>query len=549
MQTLHPLTSAQQSIWLDQIANPHSTQYSTAGLMDIDGPLDVKLFEQAVTHVSEIHDALRIVLHEQPGVPAQSVLPCAGVRLTQLDVSGHDDAEARARAYLHEIFNTPFDMYGGPLWRSHLVRVSETRHLWLQTYHHLVVDGVSSTLLYNHVFAAYNRLKRGEPLPTEPERSCLEVVTEDLLYRQSERHQRDLDFWSQRFAEMPPLLIKAPEVQSRHPARKTDQVVWSMPRAMLGQITEFSAARGLSLTQFMMALVCAYFARANDIAEVVFGLSVHNRGGARHKTTIGMFASVVPLAITVDRTRSFVDLMESASRELRACYRHQRVSAADLHRHLMLAKSGRQRIFDVFLSVENFFEELVPDGTTVQFSQPPHDFSQAPLGIHVHDWVQAVDVPIDFDFWMDSLTRDSVVLMRDRMERIVTAVLSDPDVAIDDIPFVSDEEGDRIVGFCEGMPETRNRDCFIHELFEAQVEKSPGALAVTDGSLQLTYGELNERANQLAHYLVAQGAGPDRLVTLYIERGIELVVSMLGVLKAGAAYVPIEAGTPAQRVA
>jgi non-ribosomal peptide synthetase component F len=354
----------------------------------------------------------------------------------------------------------------------------------------------------NAVIDCYNSLLRGDPLPTERGPSYLEFLAEDRAYLESRRYTRDLDFWCKRFAEVPPPLFSQADLKLPSGVAQCDQVVWSIPRSLFQQITAFSTERGLSVTHFMLALICAYFARTSAVKEMVIGLSVHNRGTARQKCTIGTFASVIPVVIEIDQSRSFGDLMQTVATELRRCFRYQKVPLADVNRRLKLAQHGRRQLFDVTFSLENFFDEHFFDGgVKTHFIPQRREVTHGPLGICIHDWQLANDVPFEFNFEARALSRAVVESMRERMALIVDAVLSGVDRGVDELPLMSKGERNRVIKFSEGTRSAYATDDLIHGLFEAQVAQTPQAIAVRDSREQLTYAQLNERANQLAHYL------------------------------------------------
>ncbi|RSZ55127.1 amino acid adenylation domain-containing protein, partial [Massilia atriviolacea] len=547
--TALPLSSVQQLVFLDQLLHPDLPIYNIGMAWHIAGPVDPLLLAQAINSVANGNDALRLLFSEENGLARQRILDSVHVELPVVDFSGQPDADARARAYMNAAFAAPFKLFDGLAWSAELVLAGEAGSYWFQRYHHLVTDGYGMSIIAHAVAHAYQALLAQAPAaPAGP--SYAEFVADDAHYLQSARYGRDRDFWLERFARLPaPLLAPRLAAAGQGGPAPSGQLDWQLPRARYDAYTAFAKEHGLSMPQLLLAAIGACFARMADVDEVVVGVPVHNRGGARQKQTVGMFSSISPVGIRVDRSASFVALMGEVAAEMRRCHRHQRFPVAELNRALKLARDGREQLFDLTLSAMSFNGDNSFGGAPTRVVPLEHGLERTPLAIVLRDHHAGADVTVEFVFSSACFDEAQVQAIQARIALILDAAMQAPDTAIDQLAFLSDTELRQVlVDFNateRGLPHTH---C-IHSMFEAQVALSPDAPALSCGADTLSYAELNRRANRLAHHLRALGVQADQRVAICVERSIDMIVGLLGILKAGAGYVPLDPAYPAERLA
>ncbi|WP_211470774.1 non-ribosomal peptide synthetase, partial [Collimonas humicola] len=545
---VHELSSVQQVVWLDQMLNPDIPYYNIGLAVQIDAAVDPLLLQQAIRDFAMANDASRLTLVKAGGVAQQQVLPSLEFVLPVLDLSGAADGDQHARQHMERVFKQAFDLYGGPLWKMELIRVSPVRYYWLLCYHHLVADGISTSQSFVSIAKAYNRLLGLDSTVAETAPSYLDFIAKDQDYFASSRFALDKEFWRQRFTQLPARLVAGDSALAAKTLAPSEQVYWPIQRPLFEKMTAFASGHGFSGSDFMLALTSIYFARVVDLEEVVIGVPVHNRSNAREKNTFGMFSSIIPVGFALDRQQPFVHAMAAVAKEMRRCYRHQRFPIAEINRLHNVVQNGYRQLFDVSLSFEVFNTDFPMGAGMASGVELDHGFEQTPLAISVQDFHRDQDVLVVFDYNTRHFTRDEIVRMQSRMALLMDAVLSGADCPIDQLPLLTAAERHQIVcgwnATQAGYPAP-----LLQQLFEAQVEKTPDAVAVVHGQAQLSYAELNRQANQLAHYLRELGVQPDDRVAICVERGLTMVVALLGVLKAGAAYVPLDPAYPADRLA
>ncbi|MEM4990087.1 amino acid adenylation domain-containing protein [Collimonas sp. H4R21] len=546
--SVHPLSSVQQVVWLDQMLNPDIPYYNIGLAVQIDAAVDPLVLQQAIRYFAVENDAARLVLVKAGGMAQQQVLPSVDFVLPVLDFSGEADGDLHARQRMEQVFKQPFDLYGGLLWKMELIRVSPSRYYWLLCYHHLVADGISTSQSFTSIASAYNRLLGLDVTLAEAAPSYLDFIAKDRDYFSSARFALDKEFWRQRFTQLPARLVAGDSALAARQLAPSAQRYWSIDRPRFDKMTAFAAAHGFSAPDFMLALTSVYFARANDLDEVVIGVPIHNRGNAREKSTFGMFSSIIPVAIALDRQQPFSQAMAAVAKELRRCYRHQRCPIVEINRAHNVVQNGYRQLFDVSLSYEVFNTDFPMGDGLASGVKLDHGFEQTPLALSVRDFHQGQDVLVVFDYNTRHFTQDEIVRIQSRMALLMDAVIDGADCAIARLPLLDAGERHQVVTAWNAT-QASYPSSLLPQLFEAQAEKTPQAAAVVQGAEQLSYAELNRQANRLAHYLRELGVQPDDRVAVCVERGVSMVAGLLGVLKAGAAYVPLDPAYPADRLA
>ncbi|MFJ5362464.1 amino acid adenylation domain-containing protein, partial [Pectobacterium sp. CHL-2024] len=545
-----PLSSTQQVVWLDQTLNPDSPNYNIGTWLRIDEHLDETLFSQAFEMLVSRHDALHLQLIHTHGLPLQALTDAFSTSINVYDFSHYDDAEERAQQHIHATFMRPFDLRG-KLWSSDLLRVSDTHRYWQFCCHHLIADGWSLKLLVNKLVATYNQLKKsdnaGEIAP-----AYLDYIAEDLIYLDSRHYQSDLKFWLDRYSTLPPALIpllsQGQEFTSELPAPH----LWQLKNEHFHKIENIAAEQGLSVLHFMYAILACYFSRTTETEDIVIGIPIHNRRNAKQKNTIGMFSSVIPIGVSIKKEDSFLDIMRNVAAELRRCYKHQRLPITEINQNTRIRqKTGRAQLFDITLSLEWFEFNVHMEGTDTTFLTP-HRATQFPLAISIYQYDfedKNTPVTVEFNFDTRYLSREDVIAIQSRLALLVDAAITSLDMAVENAPILPPTERQQILVDFNATDAEFPQHTLIHERFEQQVEQTPDAIAVIFEEQSLSYAELNRRANQLAHRLLTLGIKPDDRVALCVERSLEMVVGLMGILKSGAAYVPLDPTYPTERLA
>ncbi|WP_244131951.1 non-ribosomal peptide synthase/polyketide synthase [Burkholderia plantarii] len=548
------LTSSQREIWFDQEVHGDAPVYNIGGYVRIAGKVDPARMEQAIRLLIDKHDALRIVLspvQDEDGVPMQEIAREMPFTLPFTDLSALDDPDAAARLRVDRQLETPFVLQGGRLFRFELLKLGEANFQLVLVHHHLIIDGWAIGLMLDSLGAIYGELEAGQaPALSAP--SYVKFIEQDRQYRESPKFDQHRAYWLDKFSDVPePLFAPRFQAAARGGVVPSRHHRFSLPRAYYERLVALAQACDATSFHVILAVLYVYFARTAGREDLTVGLPILNRANAELKATLGMFAGVSAVRLRFDHALSFRELLAALGSLLKQDYRYQRFPVSELNRELGLWRVQRSQVFDISLSYERNDHDLRFGEAVASAVKSSNNHEQTPLAVYLRENRFDDQVWVHFIYNQAYFEQDEIEALAQRFRHLLDQVLAEVATPLHRLAVVTPEERARIArwGAAEaGLPRDAAADSTIHARFEAQVERAPDAIAVVHEGERLTYGELNARANRLAHHLIARGVRPDDRVAICVERGLALVVGVLGVLKAGAGYVPMDPAYPAARL-
>ncbi|MGW1998235.1 AMP-binding protein, partial [Embleya sp. NPDC001921] len=559
-----PVTAAQREIWLAEQRSPEAGAALRMGeYLEIDGPIDPGMFEAALRIVVAETDALRVRVVPGEGGPLQIVEHVLPWALTLVDVADEPDPDGAARAWIASDLAQPMDLASGPLFGFALLRMASDRFWWCHMYHHAVMDGYGLSLVARRTAAVYTALARGQQAGPSPFGRLSALVRADQEYRASDEGATDRKYWAERLSGWSPAVAIPP----RHgftaeecdpgrvePAEQAPVFGHSVP-GMARRTRELPLPQALRAAawhanlppnRFVVAAVALYAHRLTGMGDVTVGLAVAGRLDRAARTTPGMLANGVPVRLSVRPDMTLEDLLVQVDERMREAVTHQRYRGEDLPRDLGLPR-GAGAAFSPVVNLMGFNYDITFAGHPCTV----HNVSAgllADLMIAVWDRRNHTDLCLELRAMPEMYGDADLADHQERLLRLLANMASaDPALAIGALDVLSADERRRMLGSGD-TGEGGLVAVPIPVLFEAQVTRTPRGTALVAGDTDLTYEELNARANRLAHAFVARGIGAEDVVALALPRSIELVVSILAVLKAGAAYLPVDPGYPAERI-
>ncbi|WP_344591679.1 non-ribosomal peptide synthase/polyketide synthase [Actinomadura vinacea] len=555
-QTL-PLSFAQQRLWFLNQLDPGSVEYNVMLPVRLPGELDVVALGAAMDAVVERHEVLRTrLVAGADGVAHQVIDPPAPFPLPVVDLAGADDPLGLAERVVAREAATPFDLAGGPLIRGALLWLTEDEHVLALTMHHVVSDEWSGEVLQGDLLAFYEAFRTGLPDPLPP----LPVQYADFAVWQREWLSGDvldgqLAYWRDQLAGVPvlelPIDRPRPAVRSSAGALETFVVPAETARALRALARE----HGSTVFMTLLAAFDVFLGRYCGVDDVVVGTPVAGRGQAETEDLIGFFVNTLVLRTDLSGDPTFGELLTQVTRTALDAFANQDLPFEQLVDALVTDRDrSRTSLFQVFFTYlrEDDDGMSAPDGghayegeTKMPGTEAVRDLTLSDLSITFSD---SGTGPLFGDLEYSTALFDASTIRR--MIGHLLAVLeevTDPARRIGAIaPLPATERGD-LLSLGTGAETTADVGT-VPGLIQERARCAPDAVAVVMGDRQLTYGRLNARANQLAHRLKASGVGREDVVGVCLERGPELVVTLLGVLKAGAAYLPLDVDHPEPRL-
>ncbi|QXH58577.1 non-ribosomal peptide synthetase [Pseudomonas maumuensis] len=544
-----PLTCAQRDIWLDQISHGDSPLYNVGGYLSFDGAVDSGLLRRALDHLVSLHDGLRTVLVREAGedgVARQRFVPHMRVPLDEHDLRGQAAPFEAAQRLSKTLLQQPFDLEAGPLLRMALLNVDAGRSLLMLQAHHLILDGWGLEQLLHQLGQYYGLLELGQSLPdTAP--SYQAFIEDDQAYQNSPRQQRDLAYWLGRYPQLPDALLRPREQGLPPGATPGHALERSFDTGLLERMQHLADALQGSVAHVLLAALHVCCARAWQRDDWVVGLPVRNRGSARAKATLGLFVQVNALRMDFGRTLSFAGLVRSIGDALRRDLRHQRLPLSELNRALGLSREGRGQLFEITVSYEEEGHDLRYGSLGAHSIKVCNDHEPTPLSLHLRTNPHNGKAWLHLVYNQAWLAPEDVEVFSARLLHVLAQGLEQPQAGIDSYDLLLAEEHQRLRQW-NATAQDPDGPALIHRRIEAQAATRAEATAAVHQGRSLSYGELNDRANQLAAQLLAMGVLPEQRVAVLARRGLDTLVGLLAVLKAGAAYVPVDPAHPSERL-
>ncbi|HEX6340862.1 amino acid adenylation domain-containing protein, partial [Umezawaea sp.] len=520
-----PASAAQQRLWFLCRLDPRANlAYHITGAAEIDGPLDTGVLRAALHATAGRHETLRTSLREVDEEVVQVVSPDPAVPMTEVSTPDWSGVVAAESA-------RPFDLATGPLVRAVVVRTAPDRHVLLLSLHHVISDGWSVDVLLREVTDHYGRLTT-DPASQAPPPSAVQYAD----FAAWRREPGDLGFWRDRLADATALDLPTDRPRPAHQTHGGATVPLALPARGIGGTTTFTTlatALGVLLTKL------------SGQSAVTIGTPTAGRHHPDSTDLIGLLVNTLPLHLRTTPTATLASTLEATHAAVLDLHGHE-VPFELLVRELEPTRDqSRSPLFQVMLAVNSTPPTYRMPGVVVRPVPVPQVATQFDLVLQVEERPDAVTGSLVYN--TDLFDRSTAALFAERLAVVLDALATSPDTTLDDLDVRTDAERALLTALDTGHPAGTPTAC-VHQLVEAQVDRTPDAVALRCADSVLSYRELDARANRLAHHLIGLGIGPGDLVGVCLPRTSELVVAILGVLKAGAAYVPVDPAYPAERV-
>jgi amino acid adenylation domain-containing protein len=547
-----PLSFAQQRLWfLDQLA-PESSGYHVPYYLRSQGSLRVSVLEACFEEIVGRHETLRTTFVAKDGVPVQVIAPQNSAILHQVDVRELSEGtrEALVEKLMGEELHGPFDLSRGPLLRVMLVRVEEAQHVWLLTMHHIVSDGWSMGVFLRELMALYEAFSQGQPSPL-PE---LPIQYADFAHWQrnwltGDVLKEQLSYWKTELEGAPAVLElptdrQRPALQTFDGARQT--VVF--PEALHRSLEQFSQKQQITLFMTLLSAFEVLLYRYTAQEDFVVGSPIASRNRSEIEGLIGFFVNMTCLRADVSTDPSFTELLARVRERTLQAYANQDIPFEQLVEELGVKRDlSHTPVFQVVFALQNApWSALELPGLTLT----PLRLNRVPVryDLEFHLWEGPQGLTANVFYNTDLFDAGTIERMLGHYRILLEGIVSNPGERVTRLPLLNDAERRQLLVEWNDTRKEYPKDRCVHELFEAQVTRTPETIAVVFEEEQLTYRELNQRSNQLARYLRGLGVGPEVLVGIMVERSVEMVVALLGILKASGAYVPLDPDYPRERL-
>jgi amino acid adenylation domain-containing protein len=551
------LSYAQQRLWfLDQF-QPGTAVYNIPAAVRLQGELDLSALHRTFTEIIRRHESLRTTFSLLNGRPRQVIHPPSDAVIPLLDLSTLDEheRELEVRAIAQEEALRAFDLEGGPLLRMKVLRAGEAEHVLMVTMHHIISDGWSLGVLVKEVRQLYEGYVSGEASGLEE----LEIQYADFAAWQREWLQGEvltaqLSYWREQLKDAPPVL-ELPTDRPRPPIQtfRGASLPFTLPPELSQQLETLSRLEGTTLFMTLLAAFQTLLSRYSGQTDISVGSPIAGRTRAETEGLIGFFVNTLVLRSRMSDEPTFRELLHRVRETALSAYAHQDLPFEMLVEALQPRRSlSHSPLFQVMFDFQNRPPEAALPASSFSYLkmnvlEMEQRAAKFDLHLSMSSTIEGLSGALNYN--TDLYDAESISQMLHHFQHLLSSAVNDPAQAISTLPLLSSTERNQLLyGWNETAREFPQHNLCLHQLFEAQVEQTPDSIALVFEDEHLSYRQLDQCANQLAHLLHRHGIRPESLVALLIERSTEMVIALLAILKAGAAYVPLDPDYPHERL-
>ena len=548
-----PLSFAQQRLWFLAQLEPENPFYNQPTVLRLSGQLKLTAFQKSLEELIRRHEPLRTTFSTTVEGKAVQTINRAGefllpvINLEKLDtIAQEQEIQNLASQEAQRVFNLEQDS----LLRVTLIKLNQSEHIVLFTTHHIVSDEWSTGILVKEIATLYQAFLEGKPSPL-PELS-IQYADFSVWQREwltGEILESQLNYWQQQLQDVSLLNLPTDYPRPAINTYKGANLTFELPSSLTAAIKALAQKEGVTLFMTLLAAFKVLLHRYSNQEDIVIGTPIANRNRGEIEGLIGFFANTLVIRSNLEGNSSFRQLLQRVKEVTLGAYTHQDIPFEQLVEEMKVERHlNRHPLFDVMFTIENKSpEELSLPGVTLSYLEEKLQTAICDLALSISETETGLAGEIEYS--TELFKQSTIERMTAHFQVLLEAIIANPEQKVSELPLLTRVEQEQLLIEWNNTEAKYPEDKCLHQLFEEQVEKTPDAVAVSFESQQLTYKELNHRANQLAHYLQQQKVKPEVKVGIYLERSLEMSIAILGILKAGGAYIPIDPNYPTERVA
>ncbi|HVF49515.1 MAG TPA: amino acid adenylation domain-containing protein, partial [Pyrinomonadaceae bacterium] len=545
-----PLSFAQQRLLFLQQLEPESVAYNVPVALHLKGRLNLQALEQAIREIVRRHEPLRTTFKPTEHGAVQVISQQTDFRFSIADLRDVDEKEATMRRLMRAETGRVFDLMAGPMLRAQLLQLAEQEQVILLTMHHIAVDGWSIGLLVREVAALYEAFVTGRPSPL-PELTLqyADYAAWQLDWLKGDVLEKQLAYWRQQLGGAPPMLdLPTDKARTSAPGAEGREHLFDLPVELLETLKELSRHEGATLFMTLLAAFQVLLHKYAGQEEIVVGTPIAGRNLPEVESLVGFFVNTLALRTDLSGDPAFSQLLQRVRETSLQAYAHQDVPFEMLVEELQPDRSlGRAPIFQVLFALQNAPRGLLQlPGLQISIMETEDASTKFELSLDLSESANGLQCRLRYN--VDLFEAETVGRMARHFRRLLESAVAAPEQRISALEILVPEERDQLLRRWNDTRRGYPLDKCIHQLIEAQVGRTPGAIAAVFEDEELTYAEVNERANRLAWKLIERGIGRGSCVPVLLERSMALAVAWLGVMKTGAAFVPLDTTWPLQRL-
>ncbi|GAX38399.1 non-ribosomal peptide synthetase [Nodularia sp. NIES-3585] len=546
---VYPLSFAQQRLWFLDRLEPGNPAYNISLAVNLKGELDVLLLEQSINEIIRRHETLRTTFTIVNGQQVQIIAAALKLSLLRIDIKLQGDTAVQQ--FLTKQSQQPFDLTQGPLLRAKVLYLAPQEHILLLEMHHIISDGWSSEVFLQEMASLYKAFLAGTASPlAEISIQYKDFANWQREWLQGEILETQLSYWKKQLEGIPTAL-QLPTDRIRPAVQTSQGAIQSieLSEAVIKELKAIARQEGVTLFMLLLAAFQTFLYRYTGQDDIAVGSPIANRNRNEVKGLIGFFANTLVLRTDMSGNPTFDELLTRVRKVAIGAYTHQDLPFDQLVEAVQPERDvSRTPLFQVMFNVQDYSHLPEIPGLALSLVKIETETAQFDLSLSIEITPQEVAASCYYN--TDLFDATTISRMLRHFQNLLSGIAANPQARLSNLPLLSAADSQELLKLSRNQSTIPNSSAqCIHQLFEAQVERTPNAVAVGYKNQYLTYTELNQRANQLAHHLKTLGVKPEVLVGICIERSFEMLVGLLAILKAGGAYLPLDPAYPQERLA
>ena len=547
-----PLSFAQQRLWfLDQL-EPNNPFYNIPKAIRLNGNLNIQILEQALDAIVAHHEILRTNYICKNGNPIQVIAAPQSVQLQIIDLQEYEKAEreTQVQTILQQESQRPFNLASDMMLRGCLLQLGHTEYVLLLVMHHIASDGWSMGILWSQLTQLYKAFKIGKPNPlTKLPIQYADYAVWQRKWLTGEVLERQLNYWKQQLAQENPLL-ELPTDKPRPPVKTYNGARQSLTlsQTLSDKLKQLFHQQGVTLYMGLLAGFQTLLYRYSKQEDVLVGSPIAGRNRIEVEGLIGFFVNTLVLRTDFSGNPSFLELLSRVQQVAIEAYQNEDLPFEKLVEEIQPQRSlAYSPLFQVMFVLQNTLKsKLELPGVTLNELNLQGKTAKFDLTLSITETER--ELVCNWGYNTDLFNKSTIERMAGHFKNLLSAIVENPQQQVSQLPLLSKSEQHQLLVEWNNTATEYPKNKCVHQLFEEQVERNPDAIAITFNSKIITYNQLNNRANQLAHYLRSIGVNPEDKIGICVERSIEMIVGLLAILKAGGAYVPLDPDYPEERI-
>ena len=542
---LYELTNSQKSIWYTEnfFKNTNINNICTSGIIYED--INIEDLKKAIYFLVQYYDSFRIKLSLKNDVPMQYISDFVPFDIETIYVKSIEDFNNIEQKMVNEKFN----IINSFLFKFKIAIFPDNSAGVILNIHHIIADSWSLGLTIQQIIKIYHCIKKGETFLTKGS-SYIDYIKKEQEYKQSHKYVEDKSYWDKMFDSMPEIAtIPSIEnnIQTLSPFN-ANRLIFNIDKELLNKATIFCKENHLSFFNFFISIYAIYINRVSNIDDFVIGSPILNRTSLNDKLSTGMFVNTMPIRFNFKENTSFDNFVKTVSKNNIGILRHQKYSYNSILEDIRSKFSNVPNLYSIMFSYQltKAYDKSIGNYKT---SWVFNNCTANDIAIHIYDINDTGEMEINYDYLTNKYSKQDIIDMHNRIIHVISQIIKNPNIHLNNLEIVTLEEKNKILYDFNNTSTEYPKNKTIIELFEEQVNRTPNNIAVVFENQKLTYRELNEKANSLAHFLrFEKNISRNEFVGIMVNRSLEMIISILAVLKSGAAYIPIDPTYPKDRI-